>query len=410
MNNISLVKTDPATEFWQNKVLGISGGIHEMGNVKWDLCLCLLLTYIFISISIMKGLKNSRVLLYIIVCTPYLLLSTLLVKGITLPGSVNGIKFYLMPDWNRLADSRVWTDAGTQVFFSYNICSGVLITLGSYNKFNHKCLRDTRIYISINIITSLFSGFVIFSVLGFMAHTLDVPIADVAESGPGLSFIAYPKALAQMPLAPFWSILFFITVLLMGLSTTLGNSECVVAFVIDLFFKFLKKAWHRTLVLFIFNVICFLIGLSMVTNGGIYLFQIFDFFVASRFAGLMGLLECTIIVYIYGFKRFDGNAKTMLGHRLSLYVNVCWRIITPLATLVIFVLGLYNYTEVVFNKTYRYPGWAVCFGWLLASVSMVFIPAVALTRLLKTPGTVSQVKYLISQVCKFANSFIYIND
>ena len=310
VNYTALGKTDPVTEFWENKVLGITDGIHNLGNIKWDLALCLLLTYIFIFVCIMRGIRRSRIVVYIIVCSAYALLITLLVKGLTLPGSLNGIKYYLLPNWQRLSDSRVWADAGTQVFFSYSLCNGVLMTLGSYNTFNHNCFRDATIFVGMNILTSFSAGFSIFSVLGFMAQNLGVSIVDVAESGPGLTFLAYPKALAQMPLAPLWSILFFTTILFLGFSTTLSNSEALVSSVSDVLRRFCKVDYLPSLVLFTFTTVCFLVGLSMVTNGGIYILQLCDFFIGVRLGILIGCLECIIIVYLYGLENFSRDVKS----------------------------------------------------------------------------------------------------
>ena len=81
------------------------------------------------------------------------------------------------------------------------------------------CFRDSILYSVVNSGTSFLAGFVIFPVLGFMAQEQGVSIADVAESGPGLAFIAYPKAIAYLPGAPFWSVLFFVTLILLGLDS-----------------------------------------------------------------------------------------------------------------------------------------------------------------------------------------------
>ncbi len=80
-------------------------------------------------------------------------------------------------------DHQVWADAGTQVFYSYGIGIAALVSLGSYNKFHHNSYRDVTIFTVVNTLTSVLSGFVIFSILGYMAHVRNVDIRLVAEEG-----------------------------------------------------------------------------------------------------------------------------------------------------------------------------------------------------------------------------------
>ena len=72
---------------------------------------------------------------------PYIILSILCVKAVTLDGAWDGIKFLFTPDWERLQSSECWIDGGTQIFFSYGVGIGALLALGSYNKFHHNCYR-----------------------------------------------------------------------------------------------------------------------------------------------------------------------------------------------------------------------------------------------------------------------------
>ncbi|XP_032314615.1 sodium- and chloride-dependent taurine transporter isoform X3 [Camelus ferus] len=211
--------TSPVTEFWERKVLSLSSGINELGALKWELALCLLLVWLVCFFCIWKGVKSTGKVVYFTATFPFAMLLVLLVRGLTLPGAGEGIKFYLYPDISRLEDPQVWIDAGTQIFFSYAICLGAMTSLGSYNKYKYNSYRDCMLLGCLNSGTSFVSGFAIFSILGFMAQEQGVDIADVAESGPGLAFIAYPKAVTMMPLPTFWSILFFIMLLLLGLDS-----------------------------------------------------------------------------------------------------------------------------------------------------------------------------------------------
>uniref|UniRef100_A0A8C4PW62 Uncharacterized protein n=1 Tax=Eptatretus burgeri TaxID=7764 RepID=A0A8C4PW62_EPTBU len=147
------------------------------------------------------------------------MLFVLFVRSVTLPGASVGIMYYLRPDWSKLGHPRIWMDASTQIFYSYALGFAALGTLGSYNSFHTNCYRHSITLAIINSSTSFFGGFLVFSVLGFMAQEQGVHISEVATSGPGLAFIAYPKAVALMPLAPLWAALFFLMLILLGLDS-----------------------------------------------------------------------------------------------------------------------------------------------------------------------------------------------
>lgn len=72
----------------------------------------------------------------------------------------------------------------------------------------------------INSATSFVAGFVIFSVLGYMAHASGKSIQEVATEGPGLVFVVYPAAIATMPGSMFWALIFFMMLLTLGLDSS----------------------------------------------------------------------------------------------------------------------------------------------------------------------------------------------
>ncbi|XP_010767550.1 sodium- and chloride-dependent GABA transporter 2-like isoform X1 [Notothenia coriiceps] len=194
------------------------------------------------------------------------MLVVLLARGLTLPGAIDGISFYLYPDPKRLVDPQVWMDAGAQVLFSFGICQGSLTALGSYNQYNNDCYKDTFVLCLVNGASSFVAGFAIFSVLGFMSYEQGVPISEVAASGPGLAFIAYPRAMAMMPFPQLWSICFFVMVILLGADTQFVSLECLMTSVTDMFPTVFRRAYRRELLLLCLCTICFFLGLLLVTE------------------------------------------------------------------------------------------------------------------------------------------------
>uniref|UniRef100_A0A8C2EMT0 Transporter n=1 Tax=Cyprinus carpio TaxID=7962 RepID=A0A8C2EMT0_CYPCA len=352
--------TSPVTEFWERNVLSISDGIEQVGHIKWDLALCLLAVWVICFFCIWKGVKSTGKVVYVTATFPFVMLIVLLVRGVTLPGAAEGIKFYLYPNVTRLGDPEVWIDAGTQIFFSYAICLGAMTSLGSYNKYKYNCYRDCLLLGGLNSATSFVSGFAIFSVLGFMAQEQGVDIADVAESGPGLAFIAYPKAVSMMPLPTFWAILFFIMLLLLGLDS----------------------------------------------QGGMYVFQLFDYYAASGVCLLwVAFFECIAVAWVYGADNFYDAIEEMIGYRPNPWMKWSWTVITPFLCVGCFVFSLVKYTPLRYNKVYEYPDWSIGVGWTLALTSMICIPMVVVIKIIQSDGPLIEV----SQSCQRQKGFSSMN-
>uniref|UniRef100_H3CMZ4 Solute carrier family 6 member 13 n=1 Tax=Tetraodon nigroviridis TaxID=99883 RepID=H3CMZ4_TETNG len=383
--------TSPVMEFWERRVLRISSGIDHLGSLNWDLALCLFIAWVICYFCIWKGTKSTGKVVYFTATFPYLMLIVLLVRGLTLPGAGIGIQFYLYPDLGRLSDPQVWMDAGTQIFFSYAICLGSLTALGSYNRYNNNCYRDCLSLCLLNSGTSFVAGFAIFSILGFMSYEQNVPISEVAESGPGLAFIAYPRAVSMMPLSTLCSALFFIMIVFLGLDSQFVCVESLVTAIVDMHPTLFRRKHRRELFLLGVSLFSFFMGLIMLTEGGMYVFQLFDYYAASGMCLLfMAIFETVCIAWVYGAERFYDNIEDMIGYRPGPYIKYCWRFFTPATCIGTFAFSLIKYTPLKYNNEYVYPWWGYAIGWLLALSSMVCIPLWMVYKIGTSHGTIKE--------------------
>uniref|UniRef100_A0A3P8VWJ7 Solute carrier family 6 member 13 n=1 Tax=Cynoglossus semilaevis TaxID=244447 RepID=A0A3P8VWJ7_CYNSE len=384
--------TSPVLEFWERRALRISPGIDHIGSLNWDLALCLFIAWVMCYFCIWKGTKSTGKVVYFTATFPYLMLIVLLIRGLTLPGAGIGVQFYLYPDLGRLSDPQVWMDAGTQIFFSYAICLGSLTALGSYNKYNNNCYRyDALSLCCLNSGTSFVAGFAIFSILGFMSYEQNVPISEVAESGPGLAFIAYPRAVTMMPFSPLWAALFFIMIVFLGLDSQFVCVESLVTAVVDMYPEVFRRKNRRELFLLAVSLVSFLVGLIMLTEGGMYVFQLFDYYAASGMCLLfMSIFETVCIAWVYGVDRFYDNIEDMIGYRPGPYIKYCWLFLSPATCIGTFAFSLIKYTPLKYNNEYVYPWWGYVIGWLLALSSMVCIPLWMVYKISITEGTLRE--------------------
>lgn len=394
--NASFIPTSPVEEFWERRVLQISDSLEDVGTIVWPLALTLLLGWTMVYFIIFKGVKCSGKIAYFTALFPYLVLTILLIRGVTLPGASDGLVYYLKPNMSRLADGRVWIDAGSQVCYSYAIGFGTLVALGSYNKFNQDCFKDMMAVVFANSFTSFYGGIAIFSVLGFMAQQQGVDVSEVAKGGPGLVFIAYPTAVSMMPLAPFWACVFFTMILFVGLDSQFVAVEGWITAVLDFLPPVFRKGYNRELFTLGVCVCSYLFGLVFVTNGGMYVFQLFDYYSASGTAlFFMAFFESTVIGWVYGGTRFYEDIEFMIGYMPPRFFKWCWMFITPFIVIVIWVFSCITYTPLSYGN-YEYSVFGQFLGWFLSLSSVVCVPLTAIILLLREKGTLKErVQYLI---------------
>uniref|UniRef100_A0AAX7UXV9 Transporter n=1 Tax=Astatotilapia calliptera TaxID=8154 RepID=A0AAX7UXV9_ASTCA len=324
------------------QVLGVVGskGLHDPGPVRWPLALCLLAAWIIIFLCMLKGIRSSGKVVYVTATFPYFVLIVLIIRGATLEGSLQGVAFYLTPDWSRLANAQVWNDAASQIFYSLGIGVGGLLSMASYNKFDNNVIRDTIVITTGNCCTSFFAGFAIFSVLGHMAYRKGVPVGEVADTGPGLAFVAYPEALALLPGSVFWSIMFFLMLFMLGVDTLFGNMEGITTAVLDEFPHLRGNPLQKSLFLGALCFFFYLMGLLLVTNGGIYWFTLIDSFSTSFGLIIITLFMCIGISFFYGVNQFCQDILDMIRHcppwcgKVLIYFKACWVFCTPFLLLV----------------------------------------------------------------------------
>ncbi|KAJ8039493.1 Sodium- and chloride-dependent glycine transporter 2 [Holothuria leucospilota] len=385
-------RVSSSEEYWTRKVRKEADSIGQTGGIVWELAFCLCTTNVIIFLSLFKGIKTSGKVVYFTATFPYVVLFALFCLGMTLPGHEEGISFFINPKWELLLEGTIWMDAAIQIFYSVGPAWGGIVTLSSYNKFHNNSCKDAIIVPLVNCLTSVFSGFVIFSIVGFMAYELNQPVESVVAEGYGLAFIAYPQAFNMLPVPALWSVLFFLMLTTLGLDSSFASMETTVTVILDEFPKIRK---YKTYACGLVCTMSFLFGLLFVTEAGPYWANLIDQSAAGFQILMVGLVECSAISWIYGVRRLKNDIRSMTGnkwvdHPMFWYWIVTWTVLTPLTLGVILMVNWINWSDLTYNGPY--PSWALAIGWSISAMTLVWIPVVLVYELIHAKGSLLQVK------------------
>uniref|UniRef100_A0A0G4GBT5 Transporter n=1 Tax=Chromera velia CCMP2878 TaxID=1169474 RepID=A0A0G4GBT5_9ALVE len=319
-----------ADTYLKETVLNVSGSGNEIGMIQWQLLIPFALAWLLIFGILFKGVQSFGKVVYFTATFPYVVLIALLVRAVTMEGAWLGLQYYLIPDWSRVYDPLVWVAAGQQVFFSLSVGWGTYTTFGALNPPSYNFFKDAWMIPFIDAFTAFMAGCAVFGVLGFLSLQEGVPVDQLDLQGVRLAFVAYPTAIAHMPIAPLWSVAFFIMLIALGVGSQFGITETVVDTLIETGFAVGGKRWATVAVV---CMVSFGIGLIFITRGGLYYLGVTDGFAFMFALFIILLVEVFAVCVIYGTKKFVRGLDAAVGRRMPRYFPIMWQSVVPLLLL-----------------------------------------------------------------------------
>ncbi|KPJ50949.1 transporter [candidate division TA06 bacterium DG_26] len=354
VHSVKLAWGADAKHFFESSLLQLSGSVGELGTVRLPILLGLVATWVWIYLSLFKGVKILGKIVIFTVTIPWAIIVIMVIRGLSLPGALTGLRFYLTPDFGALLRPGVWLAAYGQIFFSLSLAMGTLIVYASYLPKKSDIANNAYITSLADAGTSFFAGFAVFSTLGYLAQSMGVAVPEVTGSGFGLAFMTYPTAIRLLPIwAPFFGVLFFILLLTLGIDSAFSQVEPVIAGFTDKW-NFSKKKVLPTVC-----IIAFVVGIVYTTKGGYYWLDIMDYFVVTVGLTLVGFLECIAVGWIFGAKRVRGWVNEVSEFTIGRWWDIVIKVVTP------GILGISLFWEIakLLTKGYGgYPLWASTIG------------------------------------------------
>lgn len=284
--------------------------------------------------GVKKGIEKSTVIMMPLL---FVILVVLCIRSLTLPGSLEGIRFLFQPDFSKIDSSAILAALG-QVFFSMSIGMGTLITYASYFPKSDNLLGTSFSVAFTDTLVAILAGVAIFPAV-FSFHI-------EPGYGPGLVFVTLPGIFQQMPGGSFFAVLFFLLLALAALTSTISVLEVIVAFFSEEL-KMTRKAatWTAAGTVSILGLMSTLAWNPMmkgVTLFGKNVFEVLDFTSANILLPMGGFFIVLFVAWFFGRQKAASelsNEGTLKTGYIPFYMFLI-RYIAPVALAIIFLNGI----------------------------------------------------------------------
>ncbi len=328
--------SDPNAFFFK-EFLSVSKGPADIGHIRTSILLSLafiwFINWAIVYRGVQKGIELAN---KIFMPMLFLLTAVLVFWSLTLDGAMEGVRAYLTPDFSELSKPKVWIDAYSQIFFTLSLGFGIMIAYASYLPAKANITRAALLVGFINSGYSLFAGFAVFSVLGFMAASQGVPISEVVTKSIGLAFIAYPKALSLIPGGNLFGAIFFLCLIVAGISSSISIIEAFTSAMVD------KFGFSRKPIITIVSILGFLGSIIFTTQGGLFWLDIVDHFLTHYGLVVVGIFECILVGWLFRIDVLRKHINKISSIKLGIWWDILIKYFIPLTLGIILIGDLYN--------------------------------------------------------------------
>lgn len=293
------------------------------------------LTALIVLFGVEKGIeKVSKIMMPILI----LLSVFIAIYAMFLPGAMEGVKYYILPDFSKFSATTVLAAMG-QLFYSMSLAMGIMITYGSYMK------KDVNIETSVRQIELFDTG------IAFLAGLMIIPSVFVFSGGneealgqgPGLMFVTLPKVFASMTGGTFIGILFFLLVFFAALTSSISLMETVVSIFCDRL-----KIGRKTSCLFVL-IVSLVLGIpSSLGNGvwgnikiiGMDFLTFFDFVSNSVIMPVVALFTSIFVGYIIKPKSVIEEVELTGAFKSKILFTLVIKYFAPICIVLILVSSI----------------------------------------------------------------------
>ncbi|MBR2388012.1 MAG: sodium-dependent transporter [Clostridia bacterium] len=278
------------------------------------------------------------------------LIIVLAINSVTLDGAIDGVKFYLLPDFKRAADrglGNVITAAMNQSFFTLSLGIASMEIFGSYMSKNSTITGESVRICALDTFVAIMSGMIIFPACFAFGVNPD--------AGPALIFQTLPNVFVNMPLGRLWGSLFFVFMTFASFSTVIAVFQNLMAACQENFgWSKIKTSVINCIFMLVASLPC-IFGfnlLSGVTLGGMNILDMEDFVVSNLLLpiGSMTYLLFCVTRFGWGFDNYIDECNTGKGMKMPRWLKPYFQFVLPVLILVIFVTGLSGVLSPLFEK------------------------------------------------------------
>ncbi|HIF9337395.1 TPA: sodium-dependent transporter [Photobacterium damselae] len=309
----------------------------QLGGFQLHIAIPMMIAWAITFAAIYSGVKGgieraSKIMMPLL----FIMVLGLITRVVFLPGALDGLNYLFQPDFSKILDAKVWSAAYGQIFFTLSVGFAIMIAYSSYLPSKSDINNNAFMTVLINCGFSITAGALIFAVLGYMAQEQAKPLTEVVSAGVGLAFVTIPAAINLLPAPYILGPLFFLALVVAGLSSHISIIEAVTSAVID------KLNWSRKKAA---TVVCgtgFIVSMAFATNGGLLLLDLVDYFINNVALLSSCLLELLIVGWLVKIADIRQYANSISDFTIGKWFELCIRFISPIMLAIILVTNLYK--------------------------------------------------------------------